>query len=196
MIKAEELYYPTAEEARDIDWEETGEDVSWAYWEGQVRRTRTLVWSNDDGEWSVHEKRTGTQLDRELLDEPEQPEGPMMNYWWPLGHDLRLGDPRNTAAVIAGLNTCVVEVDGVYGIALTGGGMDLSWDLALSAVLAGYYPWSGLGLRQGSPSSTWRYGVGEIGSAGARRVRAAMRHRLKADRRRIEAQMADVREWK
>lgn len=194
MLKAEDLYYPIVDESRDIDWEET--PVCWGFWEAQARRTRTLVWSNDDGQWSVHEKRTGNTLDRELLDEPDHPEGPMMNYWWPLGSHLHLDDPRRTAAAIAGLNTCVVEVDGVYGIALTGGGMDLSWDLALSAVLAGYYPWSGLSLSQGSPKSSWEYGVGEIGSAGARRVRAAVRYRLKADRRRIEARMADVRDWK
>lgn len=70
----------------------------------------------------------------------EYADGPMMNHLWPLE---TIQDPRDVALAIAGHNLCVI-VDGdtaeIRGLALTGGGMDLSWDIAAGYVAAGYLP--------------------------------------------------------
>jgi hypothetical protein len=63
-------------------------------------------------------------------------EGPMMNYWYPC--DIR--DPEEAARTIADLPLCVVQVGDDYGLALTGGGMDLSWAICEAFVLLGFYP--------------------------------------------------------
>lgn len=54
-------------------------------------------------------------------------EGPMMSYWYPCPID----SPEQAAQTLAlhSLPLCVVSVDGEYGLALTGGGMDLSWEI-------------------------------------------------------------------
>lgn len=65
-------------------------------------------------------------------------EGPMMNYWYPFpSQDI---DPIETAKAIADLPLCVVRVGDQYGLALTGGGMDLSWEICEAFIRAGYYP--------------------------------------------------------
>lgn len=63
-------------------------------------------------------------------------EGPMMNYYYPV--DLRDMDDAARRLV----DTCLVpvEVDGQTGLALTGGGMDLSWEIADAFVTLGYLP--------------------------------------------------------
>lgn len=71
-------------------------------------------------------------------------EGPMMNYWYPLDESTYSSwskfDPKDAALKLADLPLCVVEVDGQYGLALTGGGMDLSWDICKAFVALGYLP--------------------------------------------------------
>lgn len=64
-------------------------------------------------------------------------EGPMMNYWYPVR--LRCS-PEDAARKIAHLPLCVVEVEGQTGLALTGGGMDLSWEICAAFVALGFYP--------------------------------------------------------
>lgn len=66
----------------------------------------------------------------------EHCDGPMMNYWYPLDLD------NETAAALAivDLPLCVVTVNGQTGLALTGGGMDLSWEVAYAHVLCGFLP--------------------------------------------------------
>lgn len=64
-------------------------------------------------------------------------EGPMMNYWYP----VKLDDCREAATKIAHLPLCVVRFeDGRTGLALTGGGMDLSWEIVEAFRLLGYWP--------------------------------------------------------
>jgi hypothetical protein len=66
-------------------------------------------------------------------------EGPMMNYWY----DLPISDESEAvkiAVAIKDTSLCVVEVDGSFGLALTGGGMDLSWEICEAYMLAGYLP--------------------------------------------------------
>jgi len=64
------------------------------------------------------------------------PSGPMMNYYYPLygQHDaedaLKLNGP-----------VCLIEfADGRWALALTGGGMDLSWDICRAYIDLGYLP--------------------------------------------------------
>lgn len=68
-------------------------------------------------------------------------EGPMMNYRWLVeeGHDLRMSD-EEAAAAIASLPLCIVKMDGDVYLALTGGGMDLSWEIAEAYIRLGYLP--------------------------------------------------------
>ena len=74
-------------------------------------------------------------------DSPSQwgAEGPMMNYFYPVS-DYTPGDMEEWAAKITDLPLCVVEIDGERGLALTGGGMDLSWEIAEAFIRLGYYP--------------------------------------------------------
>lgn len=66
-------------------------------------------------------------------------EGPMMNYWYPIGD--RYGfDPDDAALALKDLPLCVVEVSGDMGLALTGGGMDFTWEIVEAFVTLGYLP--------------------------------------------------------
>jgi hypothetical protein len=71
-------------------------------------------------------------------------EGPMMNYWYPVNESLsHYGygfDPKEAAAKLKDLPLCVVEVDGEYGLALTGGGMDLSWEICEAYIALNMLP--------------------------------------------------------
>lgn len=68
-------------------------------------------------------------------------EGPMVNYRYPVGG---LTVSQAQAAVddgaLAGLPLCLVEYDGEPFLALTGGGMDLSWEICQAYVNLGYLP--------------------------------------------------------
>ncbi len=64
-------------------------------------------------------------------------EGPMMNYWYPVEVD----DLDEAAKAIAYLPLCLVEFrDGSQGLALTGGGMDLTWEIAEAYITLGFLP--------------------------------------------------------
>jgi hypothetical protein len=64
-------------------------------------------------------------------------EGPMMNYWYP----VKIEDCAEAARKLAHLPLCVVEMrDGETGLALTGGGMDLSWEICAAFITLGYLP--------------------------------------------------------
>ena len=64
-------------------------------------------------------------------------EGPMMNYWYPIRFSA---DNEDAAKLIANLSLCVVEVNGETGLALTGGGMDFSWEICEAFIRLGHYP--------------------------------------------------------
>ena len=64
-----------------------------------------------------------------------------MNYFYP----VPISDCAAAARAIAHLPLCVVEFtggerEGETGLALTGGGMDLSWEICEAFVLIGYRP--------------------------------------------------------
>lgn len=67
---------------------------------------------------------------------PDSVEGPMMSSWYACS----IEDPIKAAALIIDLPLCVVEVDGAYGLALTGGGMDLSWEICAAFIALGFLP--------------------------------------------------------
>jgi hypothetical protein len=71
-------------------------------------------------------------------------EGPMMNYSYALPEGFPLhGDEYEAASAIADLPLCVVRFEGFEGgfaLALTGGGMDLTWEIAEAFTRLGYLP--------------------------------------------------------
>ncbi len=70
-------------------------------------------------------------------DEDNEAGFPMMNYAYPLGgRDV----PDNVGTLLEHLPLTVVEVDDTSYLALTGGGMDLSWEICAAYVALGYYP--------------------------------------------------------
>lgn len=66
--------------------------------------------------------------------------GPMTNYLWPL--DVFDITAEECAERIVDLPLCIVtDNDGdIVGMALTGGGMDLSWEIAEAYMRLGCYP--------------------------------------------------------
>lgn len=63
--------------------------------------------------------------------------GPMMNYFYP----VKIDDCEEAARAIDNLPLCVVQFeDGKTALALTGGGMDLSWEIAEAFIRIGYLP--------------------------------------------------------
>ena len=70
-------------------------------------------------------------------------EGPLMNFWYPLPESFcRDWDVDEAAKKLIGVNLCIVvkEDEDDYGLALTGGGMDLSWDICEAYMLLGFLP--------------------------------------------------------
>jgi hypothetical protein len=62
-------------------------------------------------------------------------EGPMMSYAYPLDRA-----DEDSAVRLADLPLALVEMDGAWFLALTGGGMDLSWEICAGYVRLGSYP--------------------------------------------------------
>lgn len=61
---------------------------------------------------------------------------PMMNFAYPLGREV----PDNVGELLAELPLTVVLIDHTPFLALTGGGMDLSWEICQAYVNLGYFP--------------------------------------------------------
>lgn len=85
----------------------------------------------EDGPYAWHECDNGDADARDM-----GAEGPMMNYYYPADLD----DPEDAARKLADTCLCVVEVDGRTGLALTGGGMDLSWEIVGAFMALGMLP--------------------------------------------------------
>jgi len=89
---------------------------------------RTVTKTDEDGD--EEEIRNG-------CDFTFYPEGPMMNYYYP----VKIDDCEEAAKAIAHLPLCVIEFeDGTTALALTGGGMDLSWEICEAFIAIGYWP--------------------------------------------------------
>ncbi len=143
------------------------EGVTWKFWEYAEPEDDDVAECNDCGEeitftengWR-HSQTLGTTvfvipIAGEEDEDPEDPpteddydhypepdddynreRGPMMSYWYP----VRISDPARAAKKLTHLPVCVVEVDGETGLALTGGGMDLSWEICEAFIVVGAYP--------------------------------------------------------
>lgn len=108
------------------------ENGNWEFWE--------VDHCEECSGW-VYNSGAGHKDSCPKVDEPlDGTEGPMMSYWYPIDDD-RL-DPEDAALKLgrAYLPLCVVRVDDAYGLALTGGGMDLSWEICEAFVRLGYLP--------------------------------------------------------
>jgi len=71
--------------------------------------------------------------------EADNPEGPMMNSLWGFCGDGPDFNEEN-AAKIKHLPLCLVQFKDATYLALTGGGMDLSWEIAEAYICLGYRP--------------------------------------------------------
>jgi len=85
----------------------------------------------------------GEQEHRELDDETDclgyvNAEGPMMNYAYPIRLN-RVGTEEAQTALID-LPLCIVQTEDAEYMALTGGGMDLSWEICEGYMRLGYLP--------------------------------------------------------
>jgi hypothetical protein len=128
----------------DVDWSELEFETDWHYVEaercenehGAEEITRaeegweTVEVDEENGQ-IITTSRECPACDAELYGE-----GPMMNYWYPADID----DQEAAAMKLVDLPLCVVEVHGETGLALTGGGMDLSWEICEAYVELGLYP--------------------------------------------------------
>lgn len=119
-------------EAGDVDYSQDGK--GWEFWEaveceecGKVH----VYWNGGGGE--PHKDASDTTDCAGYLPTTE---GPMMSYWYP----CPMVDEMEAARVLADLPLCVVKVDGETGLALTGGGMDLSWEICEAYTRLGYLP--------------------------------------------------------
>ena len=138
-------------QSRQIDWQELlGEDMEgWeAFEEVECPECdESFVMSSRMG----HDEHRYIQPEVTALDEDGDEEevenecmgmidhevGPMMNHFYPCP-DL---DPEEAAKAIARLPLCVVVMeDGETGFALTGGGMDLSWEICDAFISCGFLP--------------------------------------------------------
>ena len=61
---------------------------------------------------------------------------PMMNYLYPLGDSFDVPDDFRDKLN----NTTIVQMDDKYFLALTGGGMDMTWEICESYINLGYCP--------------------------------------------------------
>lgn len=96
----------------------------------------TAVWDTQS-EW-VCTTEECSHFDQEVDDETD---GPMMNYFYPLPDLGWVDDVYTAASRIRDLPLCVIEwEDGGYALALTGGGMDLSWEICEAFTRLGMLP--------------------------------------------------------
>jgi hypothetical protein len=123
--------------SNDYDWTQhtCGEDVGWDSWEPQECETcgEVLVLQPGSGECCHHDIDYASECEGYV----GLAEGPMMSYWYPC--DVAK-DPEGAAEKIRGCSMCIVRVNDTYGLALTGGGMDFSWEICAAYIHCGYLP--------------------------------------------------------
>jgi len=116
----------------DNDWDGEKYAETWEYVEASrcEKCRKPIVGSGGDSHGAV------TGWDDDCKGHVPSTEGPMMNYWYPCDID----DTERAAKRIVDLPLCVVIVDGKTGLALTGGGMDLSWEICEAFMRLGFLP--------------------------------------------------------
>jgi hypothetical protein len=127
-------------DGKTCDLDETGE--GWTFWEATRCETcKAIIVGRGNVGGEKHRHCAGASDDTE--DDActcdgyvSETEGPMMSYFYPLAID----DAEEAARKLVDLPVCVVSVDGKHGLALTGGGMDLSWEICEAHMLLGCLP--------------------------------------------------------
>lgn len=114
---------------RDFDWTE-GYGETWECWEACHCDQCNAVVLGREGD--RHSDVDSESECRGAL----SGEGPMMSYWYPVAID----DVEEAARAIVDSPLCVVQVNGETGLALTGGGMDLSWEICEAFMVLGHLP--------------------------------------------------------
>lgn len=121
---------------RDYDWSE-GYPDKWDFYEAERCESCNMPLLVT-GEAHHHEIDHESDCDGYLC-----AEGPMMNYFYEIprfADDWQ--DPGEAAKVIVDVPLCIVHFidEDIWGLALTGGGMDLSWQICEAHMLLGYLP--------------------------------------------------------
>jgi len=121
------------EKPRDQDWS-VGYGEAWEI--VQPYDYEDFNESDSPEDWRENEEKTGYAGCDDMLDS----NSPMMNYYYPLYHcdSFDMEDAKK----ISHLPLCIVYFveSEEYALALTGGGMDLSWQICEAYVRLGYYP--------------------------------------------------------
>lgn len=137
----EDLLFGAADFSTDYDWSEGGWGEGWESWEYGTCNTCGQL--TDNSGYCENEACENNGAQATTL------EGPMMNYYWPFDtpvYDDPDGgfldfDPDEAAKKIADLPLCIVQIDGKkYAIALTGGGVDLTWEIVEGFTRIGLLP--------------------------------------------------------
>lgn len=111
---------------------ETGEPIRAASDEDGDDEWSELIESFDDTPtWEACE-RDGEDA-RELNEYGDEP---MMNYYYPVDLD----DEREAARKLVDSVLTVVDISGTTGVALSGGGMDFSWEICEGFIALGFLP--------------------------------------------------------
>lgn len=123
---------------RQRDWRETWGEEWESYEVAECRECGKSLVVGPHGEIQHSDVDEGSDCGGYLY-----AEGPMMNYSYALpGFDM---DPGEAAEAIADLPLCLVNFedesnDEAWALALTGGGMDLTWSIAEAFMRLGYLP--------------------------------------------------------
>jgi hypothetical protein len=141
---------PLALDAEPVwfDWSEADYPEGWEYAEapdcpacGEYAR-----WDAEENAWRCPDE--DCENTQEIDPFEQGAEGPVMSYYYPLPRDE--DDLNEAASKISMLPLCVVRIDAetlndprgedTYALALTGGGMDLSWEICEGFARLGYLP--------------------------------------------------------
>lgn len=129
-MEAVKNLYPVSVDvkSRDFDWTE-GYPETWEYTEAETCSECDKILVNRGGEEQHCD-----------LDDESTCEGPMMNYFYPLPDAP--DDEVEAAKLIVDLPLCLVYFTKTdeWGLALTGGGMNLSWEICEAFMRFGYLP--------------------------------------------------------
>lgn len=193
------LYSPSADDARQFDFVNVYDSDSGEYryntWEAyRCQSTGSWIGSTLQGEaveylgcFGECDMLDPTSDQQQQIDDNEQT--PVVSYWWPMGRLSHMRDEWEAAWWLRHLPVVLVEVDGIYGVAPTGGGMDMSWYLAAAFVECGFMPPLDLSLCDCSMAENL------LGKSLARRTRNAYHETLLRAKRRLNYLMAEVRTW-
>jgi hypothetical protein len=181
----------------DFDWtaHERGEDSGqWDCFEATRCEKCGIAIVNSSGD-----DHNAIDCDSDCTGHVPCAEGPMMSYFYPC--DIR--DAEEAARLLVDTCVCVVNVDGKTGLALTGGGMDLSWEICEAFMVLGHLPplhfadLPGMAGRGTDKRDRWIV-AGCVASARlavqrAKRIEQRIRETMKRERERQELKEANAR---